>query len=129
MTSPAQDIRVLIDGDSSLGLVFGTDLFVGDMPESPDACVALFDTGGSSPDPNKYFRADVQVLVRGTVGSYSETYAVTETILLLLHEYYGTPSGSTYYYSVVWASGVPFYIGVDESNRPLFSLNFRIQRR
>ena len=129
MTSPAEDIKALLEAESSLALDFGTDLFVGDMPESPDNCICVMDTGGFAPSIGPYYHPSVQILVRGTVGSYSETIAQAQALCITLHAYYGTPSGSSFYYAGVWSLGDPFYIGVDENNRPLFSINFRIQRR
>lgn len=129
MTSPAQDLKSLLDANSGLSLEFGVDLFVGDMPETPDSCVCLFDTPGFPVGIGPFYTCSAQVLVRGAVGSYVETYSLTADISSVLHEYYGTPSGSSFYYTGIWAAGVPFFIGMDDSNRPLFSINFRIQRR
>lgn len=129
MTTPAQDIKVLLESDSSLALSFGEDLFVGEMPENPNLCVSLFDTGGIPVVVGPFYTCFVHILVRGVVGGYVEAYTLAEEISSVIHEYYGTPLGSSFYYTGVWASSVPFFIGTDEANRPLFSLNFKVQRR
>lgn len=129
MNSSAQDIKELIEADSSLSLEFGVDLFIGDMPETPNECVALFDTGGSETTVGPYYRSSVQILLRGEVGGYSEVHDRAFSINALLYGYSGVPTSSSLYYTGIWSLGDPFYIGVDEENRPLFSINFRIQRR
>ena len=129
MNSPAQDIRIILEADSSLGLVFGTDLFIGLMPDSPDACASIADSGGFPASPGPYYYPTAQVLVRGIVGSYAATSAVAADVVAALHEYTGQPDSSSYFYAGIWSMYDPIFIGVDEKNRPLFSMNFRIQRR
>jgi len=129
MNTSAQDIKIILDGDSSLGLTFGTDLFIGLMPDTPDECVAVTDTGGLEPAPGPYYYPTVQLLVRAGVGLYATVSDLAYTILDKLHEYCGQPDSSSYYYTGIWATGDPVFIGTDEKNRPLFALNFRIQRR
>jgi len=129
MSTPAQDIRLILEGASSLGLSFGTDLFVGLMPDSPDECVSIIDTPGTEPGVGPYYYSSVQVLVRGGVGEYDSAAALGRDIAAVLHEYTGKPDSSTLYYAGIWQLSEPFFIGVDEKNRPLFSTNYRIQRR
>lgn len=129
MTTASQDVRYILDGQSSLALEFGTDLFIGLMPETPNLCVSLADYSGMSPDPNDYFKPSFQVLVRGNVGEYDIAAELAESIVTVLHEYTGTPNPSGYFYAGIWLSGDITFLGVDELNRPLFSLNFRTQRR
>jgi hypothetical protein len=129
MSSPADDFQLLLSENSNVGLTFGTDMFVGAMPDMPDACISIVDTGGQEPDRGPYERSTVQILVRGGVGDYAITHELAKTIQEALHEYYGMPESSSYYYAGIWATNEPFYLGTDQRGRPLFSLNFRIQRR
>lgn len=129
MTSCSSDIKTLLEADSSLALEFGTDLFIGELPETPNQCCTIVDTGGYETKIGPYYSPTVQMLFRGDVGEYEETYSLAQAVTILLHEYSGTPSGSTFYYTGIWSLGDPFFIGVDENERPLFSINFRIQRR
>lgn len=129
MSSSADDIRILLEAESSLGLALGTDLFVGVMPDAPDACVSVLDTPGYSADPNNYQHAGLQILVRAALGGYLSAYSLAENIWDTIHEYYGQPASGSYYYTLIWGEGQPFFIGVDEQSRPMFSMNFRLQRR
>lgn len=129
MNTVAQDIKVILDGDSSLGLTFGTDLFVGLMPTTPDTCVSVIDTGGLEPTVGPYYYPTAQVLVRAGVGLYDTAASLAYSLIDKLHRYYGQPDSSSYYYTGIWAVGDPVFLGLDEANRPMFSINFRIQRR
>lgn len=129
MSSPAQDLRYVLEADSSLDLSFGTNLFVGEMQNSLASAVVLLDTGGYSPDPGPYYKPTLQVIVRAASGEYASGYTLAESIRSCLHEYTGQPDSSTMEYTGVWSIGDPMYLGTDESGRPLFSLNFRIHRR
>jgi len=125
----AEDIKTLLDNSSSCGLTFGTDLFIGLMPDGPDLCASVTDAPGLPPSPTLYYSEFVHILVRGGVGGYSEAASLAEDIGAVLHEYTGTPAGSDFYYAGVWLTGSPAFIGVDDKNRPMFSINLRIQRR
>jgi len=129
MNTPAQDIRLILEEASGLGLVFATDLFIGLMPDYPDLCVSLTDTPGIEPGVGPYYYNSLHVLVRGGVGEYDEAVQLAVDIASVLHEYHGWPDSSSYYYAGIWQQSEPFFIGVDEKNRPLFSTNYRIQRR
>ena len=49
MNSPSVDIRQMLEADSSLGLVYATDLFIGKEPAKPRDCVTIYDTVGYPP--------------------------------------------------------------------------------
>ena len=129
MNTCAQDIVTLLEGISSLALSPGVDLFIGPMPDSPDECVSVTDSPGTEPDPNNYYNDSIQVLVRGEVGGYADASALAADIATELHQYTGQPDVYSAVYTLVWQTSSPFFIGTDENNRPLFSTNYRIQRR
>jgi len=129
MTTSAVDIKTVLTSSSPLALTFGTNIFVGLMPDSPDACVSVLDSPGLPPDPNGYYLPYVHILVRGGQGEYLSTSDRAAAIMAAVHEYKGTPTGASYYYTGVWATSEPFFIGTDDNLRPLFSINLRIQRR
>lgn len=129
MSSAADDFRIILDASSSAGLTFGTDMFVGAMPDTPDECISIIDTGGQEPDKGPYEKATVQIMVRAGVGEYLVGYALAKAVQGALHEYYGQPDSSSFYYTGIWTTGEPFYLGTDTRGRSLFSLNFRYQRR
>lgn len=129
--SCATSIKDILDqNSSSTGLTFGTNLFVGIMPESPPVCVSLLDTGGMPETSLGYQSKFVQALVRVPPGEYLRADEIGEAIVDELHGYSGQPnSDDRYYITGIFASGGLAFIGPDEKNRLLFSINFNVQRR
>lgn len=133
MNTPAQDIKIILEANvdsSSHDLTFGSNMFIGRMPESPSECVSIADAPGLEPDVGPYYYDFVSVLIRGEIGQYVEAANIGQAMISTLHRYHGQPDSSSMYYTGIWCdSGTPGYIGTDENNRPMFSFNLRIQRR
>lgn len=128
MNSPSEDIKDILDGQSSLALAFRTNLFVSEMPPKPDECVAVYDTGGENPQPNyTYERPTVQVRVRGAKGDYEDAYALAEAIRNILNGMHDEEVGGTRYIGI-WAMGDILFVGYDDNHRPLLTINFRLHR-
>ena len=129
MNLASEDVRdMLLSSAAALDLAFGTDLFIGFMPESPDFCVVVYDTGGSDPDSGKtIYRPHVQVMVRGAVGGYRAAGMLARSIQVYLKERHNETWNATWYVGV-WGMGDVLFISHDEKNRPIFSVNFRLQR-
>ena len=129
MNSPSIDVRDILVA-AGLGLVFGTNLFIGQEPTSPDNCVTIFDTPGYPPqltlDPDeKYDYPSIQIRVRNR--SYEEAYDLISDIKTELHglnhdEWNGTT------YELIRCAQEPFPLGYDEGNRSWWVANFDIQR-
>lgn len=128
MNAPSVDIANIMADESALGLAIGTDLFVSEMPATPDACVAVYDTGGYNPQPNyDYQRPTVQVRVRGAKGAYVTMHALAQLIRDLLNGSHDvTESGARYI--GMWAEGDVLFLGYDDNHRPQASINFRLHR-
>jgi hypothetical protein len=128
MNAPSIDIKDILAGTSSLALTFGTDLFVSQMPDTPDQCVAVYDTGGYDQDADiSYERPTVQVRVRGTKGGYVNAYSLTQNIRDTLHALANyTINGARYI--AIWCQGDILSLGYDDNHRPLLSVNFLIHR-
>ena len=128
MNSPATDISVILEATSSLALTFGTDLFVSEMPDTPDESVCVYDTGGFEPEANFiYERPTVQVRVRGAKGDYVATYTLTQGIRDTLHPLANyTINGARYV--AIWCQSDIISLGFDKNHRPMLSVNFRIHR-
>lgn len=126
MNCPARDIVTLLES-SPFGLgTFGQTLFVSREPTSPDDCVTVYDTGGFPPDVvANYQRPTVQVRVRNK--SYESGWSAINGIRDALHGLHQEVISGTRYIAI-WATGEPACIGYDESNRALFTINFRIHR-
>lgn len=125
MRPPCEDIREILRDEGALGAGEG---HLSRMPPTPDALVALLDQSGSPPeDLIEYYKPKVQVLVRGEPATYQTTYDKAQEIHLLLHGYGPVHVHNTRYIGI-WATSDIISLGYDDSNRPVFSLNFMIHR-
>ncbi len=107
--------------------VSGWAIEVGAMPATPDKVIMISDTGGWD-DPNPRYLLDFptcQVMVRGEANGYLDTFreakAVKDNLL-------GVPSqdiNNDRLVSITMRSDAGF-IGRDEKQRPLFSINFAL---
>lgn len=104
----------------------GWQIEIGAMPPTPDKIIMLSDTGGLEPNP-KYLLdfPTVQAMVRGVVSGYlatsREAKAVKDLCLgtdAFVHE--GDRIDG------IIQNGDLAFIGRDESNRPLFTINFAL---
>lgn len=128
MNPPSVDIKDLIEGEASLGLTFATNLFIGQMPESPDACVCLYDTGGYPGEANYlYERPTLQARVRGAKGEYLTAHNLAQQIRDLLHAMHNEIINGARYVGI-WTETDVLSLGVDEHQRPNFTINFRSHR-
>ena len=130
MNSVAIDIADYLDEMSSLGLVFGTDVFVGREPPKPDNCVTIFDTYGRPPQLNMvdqgYEYPSIQIRVRNR--NYEDGWGVISDIKDVLHGMNHTTINGTLY-TVIYVSSGPTLLDWDENSRARFILNLELQRR
>lgn len=113
---------------NSIGTV-GTTIFYGQMPETPDDCVTLFEYAGEPPedthDAQHYEKPGLQVLVRDT--SYSDARTKIASISALLHTLANTSlTGTKYLY--IRAVQSPFVLERDSSNRVVMAQNFIVTK-
>jgi len=132
MNASSVDIKDLLVAESSLGLVFATNLFIGKEPSTPDECATIFDTPGFPTQltldggGDDYQYPSIQIRVRSN--SYTDGWDLIQDITTALH---GT-SQETWngtLYSVIMCSSGPALLDWDSNNRPRFIVNFNIQRR
>lgn len=132
MNPASKDITTLLQGESDLGLTFGTDLFFSRMPDSPDDCVAVFDNPGSPPmltyQPlvNNYFYSSVTIWVRDV--DYALGWTKLHGIINYLHGLGNLDVGTTHY-SLIKALGDPMLLHWDENERAVLIVNFTMHRR
>jgi len=124
MNPPSEDVKdILVNGTS---LVFGTDLFIGLAPSSPDNLVAVRDSGGAAPAANyTYEFPAVQVYVRNN--KYEDGWNQANSVKSCLHALHRETWNGTEYIQILASSEI-MYLGVDENGRAEFSLNFEIHR-
>jgi hypothetical protein len=103
------------------------------MPDKPDRAVVVVETGGSAPYGRFAMTEPAfQVRLRGSpinesTSAYADARLRIEQIKNNLHGM--TPTTlSPAYYAAVWAEQEPFSLGLDENQRPEFSVNFRALR-
>lgn len=123
----------LADVISSGGVgVTGVTLFKGTMPSTPDAVVALYETGGPAPvhamakGPGTALveRPHVQILARDfRPDSAKKTLQDATRLLDALNR---TINGVTYL--SVFAMQSPFFLDLDETLRYRYAVNFEVYR-
>jgi hypothetical protein len=109
-------------------LTLGTNLFLGRMPDAPDTCVALYETGGQP--PTDVFGADsappietAGVMCHTRATSYSACQSLAVDIMKTISKVINESLSGTAYYKVQ-ASQSPFALIRDDQDRMLFSCNF-----
>ena len=128
MNAPSEDIKDILASTSSLALTYATDLFIGEMPTSPNQCVCVYDTGGQEPDVDRiYEKPTIQIRVRGERGAYRTTQELTQACRDVLHGTANYTINSARYIGI-WCNSDVMFIGMDDNSRPLFTVNFRIHR-
>ena len=123
---PSRDIAQVIE-DNSYG-TFATDLFIGLMPDNPDACISILDYSGEGPNSliDKVDNPRVQVRVRGNQFTYATTFALIQNIYSALIGYSGTIN-STHFLGI-YPLTTPMFLETDEKNRPVFIVNLKCER-
>ncbi len=128
MQPPCKDIRDMLIAEIPESDIDASDIHLSRLPATPDALVAVLDQAGSPPeDLILYYKPKVQVLVRGDPAQYQTAYERAQLIQDLLHGYGPVEVNDTHYVGV-WATSDIIPVGYDESNRPVFSLNFMVHR-
>lgn len=111
----------------------GTNLFAGELPQDPAACIVVYETAGLSPSygfgqaqPN-YRTPGLQVVVRGAAHDISGPRAVAELAWKALAAIQAQTLSGTFYH---WINPTqePFPLRRDESNRQLFAFNCLCER-
>lgn len=120
--------------DTNTALTVATDLYKSFLPDSPDACVAIYENQGQPPrhgfGANTQFKTErprVQVICRNAKGEYDLARAQAETIFLLLEKLTGTSLSSVHYIRIE-ALHSPFSLGPDSKGRPLVSFSVQVEK-
>ena len=129
MNSPSEDVKDILE-NAGVGTL-ANDLFVGKEPiadQTQDAVVTIYDTGGSAPEVAASIgHPSVMVRIRGAKGGYREAYTKAESVKTALHGLNNESWGSARYIQILAQSDILFN-GFDEKDRPIFTINFSIQR-
>ena len=114
---------------STQDLTLGTNLFLGRLPDSPDTCVGLIQTGGLAPTDTygtsypPLETQGLQTLVRAA--SYATGEALAVDIFKSLLSVENETLTSTLYLKIE-ANQSPFALERDEKERVVLSCNFNV---
>ena len=114
---------------NSLGTL-GTNIFLGTLPETPDACVAVYENSGSSPMFTMGaggIRIDypmLQIIARAEREDYPTARDKAESIRVLLAQVLEQTISGVHIMRIEPMGSVNL-LGVDNKYRPLVSVNFR----
>lgn len=123
MSTVTQDIATILE-DNGFGTI-GVDIFVGeDAPESPDSQIKIISTGTFNNDFPTIDLAypTVQILNRGAMGSGQACEALSLSIKDFMKTVGNYSVNQARFVYINHLSG-PVSLGLDESMRPIFSLN------
>lgn len=133
------DTRLFIASTASLSGVNTTNCFVGPI-RKPSGLVpgkAVFVKEYSSNGPSPYMDAsrktyrtfDLQIMVRGDVNQYSSTRQIADDIWHKMDRASAASlsTASTSYVRVTCAQSAPIYVGQDDQERDMFSVNVRLE--
>ena len=128
MNPTSEDIKDHFES-SDVGLgTFVVDMFIGIMPETPDTCICLIDSSGFKPEARyNWERPGLQILVRDKIGNYKQCFTKIKDAVTALHGITNLTINNHIYKCIV-AAHEPLFIGLDQNNRPMFSVNFEVQR-
>lgn len=134
MQSVSKDIVDLLDGESSLGLTAGTDLFYYRMPPPRKQinAVTLYDTPGRPPllalrkTASAYYYSGVSVQVRNADDDTG--YNLAHDIMVYLHGTNNVTLNGTVY-TLIRALGDVQLLHRDENDHGIYVVNFEVQRK
>lgn len=126
------DIQAYLSGSSAgCGLTSATNLFISDLPTTPDKAVCLYDYGGASPSfllgADLLDRPSFQVLARDAVLADARTLAeLVYARLLTARNKTLSPSGKVYL--AITPNQAPFFLKRDDKGRSIVACNYDVQK-
>lgn len=131
MNVPSEDIKDYLVAESSLDLTFGTNIFIGVEPTTPDNTVTIFDLMGDMPEMtfdgnSHYYRPSIQIRVRNN--DYRAGWELIDDIKDTLHGLGPLVINSTTY-TLIECVLEPGFLERDENERFKFVTTINLQRR
>lgn len=123
--SPAEVAGSLLSA-SVVGGSTGWTLKIGKQVAEPDKTITFYDTGGQSPNPR--WAVDfvmVQAMIRGEPNAYGPAWAKAREVRDALLGRDSSTEGTDRWVSITCPGDVGF-VGYDDAQRPMLSVNFRI---
>ena len=106
--------------------ISGWQIEIGAMPDKPDDIIYINDSGGLPANPKWLLDyPSMQVVVRGAVGTYLDTFREAKAVKDLLLGVDSQDILGDRWVSITLNGDLGF-IGRDEDERPMFSINFAL---
>ncbi len=104
----------------------GWGIFIGSEPTRPDTVISIREFADRGPMAKWLVDfPSVQTMIRGAPGGYQAAKSKAEEVMNELHSIPSLDLNGDRWNSIIATSG-PAYNGDDESNRPKFSVNFKL---
>jgi len=100
-----------------------SNVYIGNLPSTPDDAVAIYNTGGYPRDLSGTYVEEPTFMIKVRSASYSTGEATCNTIMDLLH------GNNTIKVLMIEDQSGILDLGRDENNRPEWSINFRCYYR
>lgn len=126
----SEDLKDILvnNGVGTFGANSGWSINVSLEPASPDTAITLYDNGGAAPHPNFTLdELDVQVRVRGDGFGYQAGYDKVQEVRQTLLGIPAQTVNGTDYRGIIMRGDINF-IEYDESDRPIWTMNFIVWR-
>lgn len=128
IANPAVGIKDLLvtAGVGTFAALAGWGIYVGQQPTDPDTVVTVYNSGGKNADPKFLLQEPhIQVRIRGAANGYVAAYDKAAEVQ---DELLGIPSQVVNgdQWDGITAIGDINPLGYDESQRPMFSVNFSL---
>lgn len=128
MASPEDGVKDLLvaAGVGVFAATSGWGIFIGPMPTGPDTAIAVREYAAGAPMPKWLIDfPSVQTLIRGEPGGYQLAKIKATDVLNVLHSIPSQDLNGDRWDSIR-ALNTPAYVGKDENNRPMFSINYTL---
>jgi hypothetical protein len=124
---PSYDLALFFSSETSHS--WGVDVFSGRLPDRPHEAIAFSDQGGVAP-LNVFGgvglrQPSLQVMVRADALDYLKSRALIDEVFAVLHCRVNVVANGREY-KAIDAVQEPIWLGYDESERPMWSLNFSL---
>lgn len=118
------DIKTRLEAQSVTGGATGWTAFKGFLPDTTDKVVAIFETGGETPEMAMggvdYPKPTFQIRIRGDIRDYAVARTKAQAAIVALHRFEVNNQ------TLFAIQSAPISIGNDKSDRPNLTANFRV---
>lgn len=126
VTRPSKGIVDIFNAIASSDLA-GWVVTTGSMPNKPDKCITVYDSGGRDPEARLSINyPSIQVVVRASEKEYAAAWDQCDKLKGWIHGINEVNAAAYPDLRSCLMTGEITDLGRDENNRPSFSMNFRL---